>query len=112
MRLGGGASGALHLLTHHVPDGLLPLKQTVRHLLEPRITFPMRRPGSAGPAHLDQELFLGAHNHEVRNTDRLSGAVGLVVSILIGVSWIVSGFASNPARLEVRSRDHPRTRRC
>jgi hypothetical protein len=56
----------------------------------------MRRPGSAGPAHLDQELFLGADNHQVRNTDRFSGAVGLVVSILIGVSWIVSGFASIP----------------
>jgi len=28
---------------HHVQDGLLPLKQTVRHLLEPRTTFLVRR---------------------------------------------------------------------
>jgi hypothetical protein len=29
---------------HHVQDGLLPLKQTVRHLLEPRKRFLDRRP--------------------------------------------------------------------
>lgn len=35
-----------------------------------------------------------ADNHEVRNSNRLVGAVGLVVVILVGASRIVSGFAS------------------
>jgi hypothetical protein len=34
------------VLTHHVQDGLLPLKQTVRHLLEPRKRFLSRRRGA------------------------------------------------------------------
>jgi hypothetical protein len=35
------AFSARYLYSHHVQDGLLPLKQTVRHLLESRTTFPM-----------------------------------------------------------------------
>ena len=41
---GGGRRFAHpYLLTHHVQDGLLPLKQTVRHLLEPPSTHQSRR---------------------------------------------------------------------
>ncbi len=42
-RGGGRRLAHPYLLTHHVQDGLLPLKQTVRHLLEPRTTFLVRR---------------------------------------------------------------------
>ncbi len=42
-RGGGRRFAHPYLLTHHVQDGLLPLKQNVRRLLEPRTTFLVRR---------------------------------------------------------------------
>jgi hypothetical protein len=48
----GGRRRASNLLSHHVEDRLLPLKQTAHHPLDPPSTLLMRRPNEDGPCQI------------------------------------------------------------
>jgi hypothetical protein len=68
-----------------VQDGLLPLKQTVRHLLEPRITFLVRRPGLANGFGCIQTLDVGS-----RRFPTVLAVAGIVLASLVPAA-IVAG---------------------